>query len=174
MKIIENDYYLLYLIKEKNEVAINVMIEKYRALIYRVIMDQNIPRSYFDDFYQEGLLCLFQTIDLFDERFGKTFTRFFELLLRRRLITVRPQIIGNYELIPDFESFLGDSSDIIKETIVSYQIDENLGNMTEDEQKVYVLYFVKNYSIDAIYQKTNFSKKRIYNLICKIKTLIHP
>lgn len=172
MKIWFNDYELIYYYREHNYCALEILMSKYKGLIYQIIIDHNIPQRCRDDFYQEGCLCLMQALNTFSEAYGKSFTRYFELLWKRKLEAVRKSIVGDYELISEYDLLSTTKEDIVSDVIYRYNIDSNLKYMNEIEQTVYLLYFVKNFSIDSICEKTKRTKKQVYNLICKIKKMI--
>ena len=50
-----------------------------------------------DDFYQEAIILLVDTVYTFNEQKNKTFTRYFELVLKRRFIRLKQQLpLGNF------------------------------------------------------------------------------
>lgn len=171
MKYNDNDYELIYLIRENNEVAMKVMIEKYSPLIWRVIRNMRIKSSELDDFYQEGLICLFKAIDTFDDSYNKTFTRYFEMIWRRRVLGLLRSSTLDYQRIDDFDSF-GMESYVLEEMAFEYNIEVNLEKMDDFEKKVYLLYNIENYSIEYISNSLNVKRKKIYNTIEKIKRML--
>src|SRR5690606_40887599 len=78
-----NDFELIYLYKQnREETVLQEIIDKYRPLIYKNIYKFYVKQQDIEDFYQEGVLALLQTIEVFNEDVGKTFTKFYELILR--------------------------------------------------------------------------------------------
>lgn len=167
MKYFDNDYELLYLIDENNEKALEIMIEKYKPLIWRVIRQMHIQSCDVDDYLQEGIICLYKAIKSFDCKYSKTFTRYFELIWRRRIVTLLKDN-SNYEIIDDLD-FLYVHSNILEEMITEYNIKNEISLLNDFDRDVYLLYFVDNYSISAIAEKMNVNRKKIYNTIEKIK-----
>ena len=83
-----NDYELLYLIKANVEEAREILFWKYSFLIKSRINRLGVPRFYWDDYYQEGCLMLYHAIKIYDEDSRMSFTNFFDLLLKRRILTL--------------------------------------------------------------------------------------
>ena len=107
-----NDYELLYLVKINVEEAKEILFWKYSFLIKSRIYKMGVPQFLWDDYFQEGCLMLHKAIRIYDESSQMTFTGFFELLLKRKIITLLKKdlkIISNeqyddFEEFPDFEN----------------------------------------------------------------------
>ena len=82
-----NDFELLYMISEDSHEALEIMFEKYKPLIYRRIKSFNIRKGYIEDFYQEGMIALYDAIKKYNSNSNITFTNFFDLILQRRIMT---------------------------------------------------------------------------------------
>ena len=80
-----NDYELLYLYRDGNENAFNLLFKKYEHLI-EITVNEYMPygdkRS---DLVQEGRIVLYDCIESFNESIGVTFYSFFIIALKRRL-----------------------------------------------------------------------------------------
>jgi RNA polymerase sporulation-specific sigma factor len=156
-----NDYELIYLVQNHQDgIALEFLFEKYQLLIWKYIHQYDVPYYEQDDFFQEGLLMLHKAIMTFDESKNKTFTRYFELILKRRfwallkklpkyVIKEIPEIPGGYILeeepiiIPDLKSKL--------------------------ELDIFEMHFLNGESIKNISKKTGYKPKQIYNAIYRIK-----
>lgn len=80
-----NDYELIYLVQNHRDgIALEYLFKKYKLLIWKYIHMYDVPYYERDDFLQEGYLMLNKAINLFDESKNKTFTRYFELILKRK------------------------------------------------------------------------------------------
>ena len=73
-----NDYELLYLIHENSYEALRVMFQKYQKLIYSKIYKYHFLDCFFDDLVQECNMVLYKAIMVFNDRYNKTFTKYFE------------------------------------------------------------------------------------------------
>lgn len=83
-----NDYELLYLIYEKDDLALEIMYHKYIPLIKSRISAFKIKPWNYEDFFQEGLLVLNKAIQTYRPDINKTFTKYFDLILQRRFIQI--------------------------------------------------------------------------------------
>lgn len=155
-----NDYELIYLVQnEACEQALSLMISKYQLLIYKTLHLYNVNEVYFEDYVQESHILLYNIISKFDEKKGKTFTRFFELVLKRRvwyLKSIEPRY-DNYESLDYFSDTKSNYDEISKV------------NLTSLEKNVYERYYEQNQQISFIAKMEDKSSKQIYNAIYRIK-----
>ena len=83
-----NDYELVYEIREQNEDAYNIMMQKYSTLINKYAsLYYSKAKSYkieYDDLVQEGYIGLFQAIDSYDEN-SSLFYTFASLCIKREM-----------------------------------------------------------------------------------------
>ena len=81
-----NDFYLIYLIKEMHcEVSLKLMFEKYGIFIKKKIHSFKIRNIDYDDFYQEGLICLNKAIYSYNDKYKKTFYKYFDIFGEDRI-----------------------------------------------------------------------------------------
>lgn len=156
-----NDYELLYLIhQEKDEIACNYMFKKYHRLIWKNVHIMNIKTYDHDDFYQEGLLMLDKAIKTFSEDKNKSFTRYFELILKRHFYYLK-RTLPLYLLCED-TSFVKGATYIEEELDLSF-----LSSVMEKD--IMIAYFDQGMKIKDIEQSLPYTKKQIYNTIYRIK-----
>ena len=67
VKVEYNDYELVYLVREKNEEALNIIIEKYSPLIGSIASKYYGVGYDYQDYFQEGLVAFIKSIHTFDE-----------------------------------------------------------------------------------------------------------
>jgi RNA polymerase sporulation-specific sigma factor len=161
MNYVMNDYELIYLIQvEQDEIALNFLFKKYHKFIWKYVHLLDVQEKEHDDLHQEGVLMLHKAIKTFDENRNKSFTRYFELILRRHLFHVKRKL-PNY--------YLYEHTDFIKG--VSYIEEEQtpIQLYSELEQIVFDQYFLCKQSVTSICRTTKYSKKQIYNTIFRIK-----
>lgn len=164
-----NDYELLYLIGERNEDALALMIEKYQPLIASKCYHFKIRPSERDDFIQEGNLMLLHAMKIFDPSYQKTFTRFFELILTRKFMNLmtplRKQLIYFSEEL--FETMR------VEESVTWLLKDEHLSiakeTLTAFEYEIFVEHYKQAHSITDIAQAQLVSVKKVYNTLYQIK-----
>lgn len=158
----KNDYELLYLIRGENDhIALEYLYHKYERLIYKNIHLLHIDHIEHDDFVQEGFLMFYKAVQTFDESKNKTFTRYFELILKRHF----------YQLVHKIPPFVYD--EYIMHQQQSYYIEEDYTPFLEDcslfEQEVFELYFIENKSVQYIQNFKKCSIKQVYNAIYRLK-----
>ncbi|MDE6407442.1 MAG: hypothetical protein K2K48_01185 [Anaeroplasmataceae bacterium] len=79
-----NDNELIYLIKEGNSLAYQVLYKKYEHLIYKIYKASIESRGVMlADFMQESFMCLERAIHTYQEKYRCSFYSYFFLLLRR-------------------------------------------------------------------------------------------
>ncbi|MGI6787493.1 MAG: sigma-70 family RNA polymerase sigma factor [Acholeplasmataceae bacterium] len=159
-----NDYELIYLVQNHQDgIALDFLFEKYKLLIWKYIHQYNVPYYEQEDFFQEGLLMLHKAIISFNEAKNKTFTRYFELILKRRFWALLKRL-PKY-VIKDIPEIQG--SYILRETeIVIPDLKSKL------ELDIFEMYFVNNESISDISKKRGYKVKQIYNAIYRIREKI--
>lgn len=170
-----NDFEVLYQIREGNEEALQLMFEKYNSLISKKIYKFNLAYEY-EDIHQEGLMMLYKSILTYNEKYAKTFTRYFEMNFERKLMTIvtkkrrRSEIFSSNELYI-YEHNHNASGNSVYFELYKKEIEKVL---TNEEYLVYTLRELKNYSIDYISKQTSLKTKQIYNIMhrsrSKIKT----
>ncbi len=163
-----NDYEIIYLIKDGNELAYEIMFKKYECFIYKKIRDYGISNLYVDEYLQEGLITLNKAIFKFDDSFNKSFMRFFELLLERHFINMLKRNKITYEELN--ENLFEANDNVLEETVVYYQSKMNFSKFkSKIEQIVYKEYYLENWSIEHISEKYGIETPCIYNAIRRIK-----
>lgn len=81
-----NDYELLYLIYWHSEEALQILMDKYSILIKVKLNKFNISKKEFSDFEQELKMEVYKAIKRYDENYGKSFCRFIELVIERKIL----------------------------------------------------------------------------------------
>ncbi|MBU1094508.1 MAG: sigma-70 family RNA polymerase sigma factor [Firmicutes bacterium] len=136
------------------------MFKKYHKFIWKHVHLLNVDDKELDDLHQEGVLMLHKALKTFDDSKNKSFTRYFEMILRRQLYRVKNNI-PNYHLYEhtDFckgATYIEEEPDVISFSSVL-------------EQEIHLLYFLQSRSVSEILRLTGYSKKQIYNTIFRIK-----
>lgn len=145
------------------------MFRKYENLIKSKIYRFNIHYSQYEDFYQEGCLVLLEAIHKYDIKYGKTFTRFFELLLVRKFMTLLKKL--NKPVVTLSEDVLG--SIYVEEEkpvyVTSKHVEIAREELTDTEYDVFFEHYVKNKKIKEICLKYSLTEKKVYNALYRIK-----
>ena len=168
--MILNDYELVYLIQnEQDEIAFKYLISKYHKFIYKKIHQMFVSTQHYDDFYQEAILTLFKAVDTFDENKNKTFMRYYELILTRRLIRLKDSV-KPYILFEPLTEVLQGSYDFTPPR--NFIINEDAKNLNEDLILCYKLYYLKQLKPSQIAEVLNLDIKKVYNMIYSLKSKI--
>lgn len=161
MIYVMNDYELIYLIRfNECEHALNFMYQKYQKFIWKHIHQLHLEQKEHDDFHQEGLLTLHKAIQTFNDTYQKSFTKYFELILKRHFY-------GLIRYLPTYQLF--EHTDFVKEFTLIEEETEYLSFESSLEQDIHDRYFLKRQTIKVISDETKLSPKQIYNAIYRIK-----
>lgn len=168
-----NDYEIINLVKQGNEEALALMIEKYRLLIAKKANKFNLKLD-FDDRFQEGLIVLYRSILKYDEHYGKTFTRYFEHNLENHLISL-------YRKERNYGKFLSNKAAVL----IDYSVDESrrdvysqleigqaLLELSDFEKAVFRVRFVLHRSPAESARILDCQTKQIYNAVDRIRAKI--
>lgn len=156
-----NDYELLYLVRENIDEAREILLWKYSFLIKSRIYKYNVPSNYWDDFYQEGLIMLYKAIRIFDDNSKMSFTNFFELLLKRRILTLLRKIKN--DLLCEKTDNFDDIMYIQEEKELGYYVDEGVEELSEFEKHVFNKIILSGYKIEQLSKELGVSSKSISN-----------
>ena len=161
MNLVMNDYELIYLIHaEHDELALNFMFQKYHKFIWKQVHLLEVEQKEQDDFHQEGNLMLHKAIKTFNSDKNKTFTRYFELILKRHFYQLKRNLPTYY---------LFENTDFCKGRCFIEEEPEYLVLNSELEQIIYERYFMNRETIEDIEKHTQLKRKQIYNTIFRIK-----
>ena len=182
-----NDYELVFLAKEGNEDAINIIYQKYKPIIVRnsqtAILKANHHGIEISDIMQEGFIGLDEAINNFSENDNASFYTFAVLCINRQIINYlrkttggRDKILNDATPIDEYvERNMKDDHDtefsfIYKET-EEYIKEEIKKNLTEFENNVFNLK-IDGYTFEEIANTLNRDVKSIYNTFHRIKLKI--
>ena len=163
----ENDLELLSRIREHDDLALEIMFEKYKPLIYTKIKKYNFPALEKEDYLQEGRIVLVKAIDTYreDNANQKTFTKYFELLLENRFIDL-------YRINKNRSQYILvglNAINMANEQEKEQPEIKGAEHLSKREQKVFDLYFIENVEIKEIAKHLELTEKQIYNTIQRIK-----
>lgn len=162
-----NDYELLYLIHQNSDEAREILLWKYSFLIKNRIKQFNINPSYYDDFYQEGLITLLESVRIFDEYSPMRFTNFFDLVLKRRFLNLikKESQFQNTIKKDNFEELLDLSRPIFERLAILNEIEEvaKRCDFSDFEREIFELYYIDNWTINDICKTYNYVSKNVSN-----------
>lgn len=167
-----NDNELLYLIAENDDDAKDILINKYKPLVYKYAKKISKNENEIDDYMQEGMLCLMKAINSFNDNYPYSFNSYFTILLKRKFIDLAKKknndIISYHEFL---EEYVIDYSSIINGSENSF-IEENNLKLSNFELTVYQYKFIEGFKPSKIAEITKKDIKQIYDAINRIKLKI--
>ncbi len=165
-----NDFEIVNMIKSGNQEAFQFLVDKYKFFIAKMIRKFNLTKD-FDDVFQESLMTLYKSALKFEEKYNKTFMRFFELTLTNRLITIKNKEIKYSQFIHEKSASLYNLT--IYEQSDNYftekEIKEALIKLSEYEKLVFNTKILGKLSVRETAKKLNCDEKKIYNALERIK-----
>lgn len=136
------DEQLIKLEKKHDEVAADVLIERYRDIVNAKVSKYYIAGAERDDIIQEGLIGLFKAIKNFDETKQKSFKTFANLCVERQIITAikgsnrqKHMPLNSYVSLTDnsYENSEGDVESQLLDVISSNDTEDPLETVTKNE-----------------------------------------
>lgn len=136
------DEQLIKLEKKHDEVAADVLIERYRDIVNAKVSKYYIAGAEKDDIIQEGLIGLFKAIKNFDETKQKSFKSFANLCVERQIITAikgsnrqKHIPLNSYVSLTDnsYENSEGDEESQLLDVISSNETEDPLETVTKNE-----------------------------------------
>lgn len=170
-----NDYELLYLAKENNDEAISIIFAKYDKLILKKANEFGKIIN-FDDLCQEGKMILNKAILNFDERYNKTFTKYFEMLIEHRFIDLIRKKLREKKLIKidndevdNYQICFENKTDNL---VLNETINLNYHKLSNFEQEVFKYKFLENMKVLEIAKNLSTNSVNVSNAIQRIKSKI--
>ena len=168
-----NDYELINLIREGNQDALEIMFEKYKPLIYKTIDKFNLMYDV-EDMYQEGLLMLYKSIRFYDFNNGKSFTRYFQLNLTRKFVSIVTLRVRRAEIFEKNKHYIYETNKVKVDNnmMAGMYLEEIKKVLTKIEFLVYTLRELNNFSVQFITDNYDLSEKRVYNSLYRARKKI--
>ena len=180
----ENDYELIYRIREENEdEALQDILQKYLPIIKSIAFSLKETFNYLsldeEDLIQEGRIALVEAVRTFDTTKEVLFYTYVILLIRRsmlnyvRFLNAKKNTVINFSYdYLDYENFLIDEVNlpdnyVLEEELFNY-LTEFKNSLTFEEALIFEMRF-NSFSYDEIANFLEISKKRIDNTMNKIR-----
>lgn len=166
-----NDYELLYLIHDHNEVALDLMLKKYQNYIEIKLSKHRIPYGEREDFVQEGLLLLVEAIEKYQDSHQTSFFHFFDVMLNRKF----SRLIGKHYQYHETVNYLllntkevtEDAFEELMSTELVYAVKKTFTSALE--QEIYDKIFLKQQSIPEFCKQYGYPVKKVYNAIYQMR-----
>ncbi len=160
-----NDNELLYLISEKDEVALEIMMNKYEPLIKSMLVRYKIKSKNFEDFYQECLMTLYNCVNKYREDRKMSFNSYLEMSLNYCIQNIlKKEKSYFYDVVLMEMQDLDYILPVKEEETIEYSFEK----LSQYEKKV-LKYLSEGYTIPNISLQLNKESRSIYNTISRIK-----
>ena len=186
IKMMENDYELIYMAQEKNEIAIEYLVNKYKYIIALVIGKNlgkmKVLRIDSADVYNLGLLSLHRAIDQFNAMDGIAFSSFATILINRSINNYFKSLnrkkdsifLNSISIETEYENIMLDESfepsKIVElEQFKEYKV-QIIDALTDLEKSIYNL--MSDFNSSEIAKILNISIKQVYNAKTRIKNKV--
>lgn len=169
-----NDYEVIARIKEGDDQALEHLASNYSSFIAKKIHSYSLAYM-FDDLFQEGLILLYKSVLNFEEKFNKTFTRYFEMNFERLMRGHINRMVRRREITYRNKTYIAEANHCVRENSVYYEIhlQEIKKVLTEFEFSVYILRVLKCTPTNDIASRYHCETKSIYNAVHRAKLKIH-
>ena len=165
-----NDYEILYLIKEGNEVALSFLFKKYEPYIWKTTMAYHSYNDKREDLVQEGRIILYNCIKAYNEDLKISFFSFFTLCMKRDFTK---KVAGEY-----YQRNLSFNEDIIGTRDYSKSIVYTSEALLEEEEdkEMYKFVILDGMSLKLYAEKKHLDYPKVYYkygmLIKKLKEIL--
>lgn len=170
-----SDYELLYLAKENDEKAIQLLITKYKKIInYKVLKYSKDLSDYKEDFYNEALCTLYKSIYNYDDSY--TFSTFFNTCLENSLKNYHRNIlekkpIYNKSFVNIREKCYNPESILLENEHYEELKKKIINKLSWKEELVFILK-EQNYTPKEISEIIDSNIKSIYTIIDRIRNKV--
>ena len=163
-----NDYELIYLYRENNEKALNLILKKYFLLINKIIIEKGI-KELVNDSYQDSLIVLYKCINSYDMDSNCSFFNYFLVCLKRKLYKNKIKELEYVDLLSYDDSHYVANNSFFCEDVVEYN---KIKFRTELANLVFNEILMENLSPRTFSKKYNVDIKKVYNTIYSVKNKI--
>ena len=111
----------MYLIYDNDDLAREILINKYKPFILSKISKINLLPDEREEFYAEGLICLIKAINSYNDKFFLSFNSYFALILKRKFIDLLRKKNKKERIIymDNIEEFIVDASNNVENKILN-------------------------------------------------------
>lgn len=174
-----NDFELLYLIQcHYDRGAKEILFKKYKPLIYKLVLNYIFDKSLIKDYIQISLLKLEKAYLSYHTENKKTFTRYFELILKRDIFKYvkktykeSKNIVIEENLLDIYNTNNTNYYSFLEEEKV-YKFEKDIDFKSKILNNIYKIIYLQNKTIKQATQLLNMEKKQIYNALYRIKTIL--
>lgn len=168
-----NDYELLYLISWHQEEALNILLKKYTNLIEIKLKCFKVMAYHLEDYKQECLMTLMEAIDKYNDTYQKTFYRFAELFIDRRISRLLYNDTRANIANCDISLLMDQKTDVISE--VSYErlvVDLERLKLTPKEKNLLREVIIGGEKANSYAKRHKMKQKEVYNGLYSLKNKV--
>ena len=163
---IYNDYEIIYLIKEGNELAYNIMFQKYEKYIWKMVSSFYHYGFKREDIVQEGRMILHTCILGYNSYMDVSFFSYFTICLRRKIAReIKRPYYDEYQILSDNFSL-----DVYNKQLLCMD-----SILSKEEEELYEWCFVMDRSLVLYTYKKGISysegMKKYRHLLAKVKKI---
>ena len=133
-----NDYEILYMVKDEQDNTFEVLVQKYKPLIYKIVYEYiNYFKKFgyeLDDLMQIGYITLYKASSLYDIYNNSMFYTYFKSSLKKAIITnIRNNLTNRRIVLNEAMSYDKDipNTDISYLDLFSYKMHNEVNNSDE-------------------------------------------
>lgn len=174
-----NDFELIYLIQcHYDRGAKDILFNKYKPLIYKIVLNYIYDKTLIKDYIQLSYLKLEKAYNSFYPDLNKTFTRYFELILKRDIFKMIKKSYKDINSVILEENTIDYFNNNFSENIEFLEEENNYKIMKDYKFKslllnnIYKLIYIENKTIKEVVCILNIEPKKVYNAIYRIKNTI--
>lgn len=163
-----NDNELLYLISQKDDDALEILIKKYEPLINKRLRSYRVNKINYEDYFQECLIALVNAVNRFREDKNGVFNLYLDYAIQSKIKTLLrkdKQYFYSVSVVNGLEYITQDSDNNI------YKVKEEMkiGKLSDWERSVYRKYIDEKTKPKDIAKLFSCDIKKVYNTLSRIR-----
>lgn len=163
----------MYYVSKKDDIALEILIEKYCPLIKKKLKDYKISPRFYEDFYQECILLLYECVKKYNPNRNSSFNHYFQVYLNFNIQNMLKKNNNYFSKIQIMDDVILDST-FHQETEYEFEskLDKAIQSLSEEERILYEEYST-GIAITKIANKREEDYMETYNKIKNIKVKIN-
>jgi RNA polymerase sigma factor (sigma-70 family) len=163
-----NEYELIYLYREQNEKALELLFEKYERLIKKLIRDKYISYEY-DDCVQNMYIVLYDCIRLYDMDSNTPFINYLLVSFKHELFRDSKKEYSYINQISYNDDFLYNKKELVFNDHNPELLYKELEKCQDIEKKIVKEIMIEELSPQLFSKKYNIDLKKVYNITYRVK-----
>jgi len=161
-----NEYELIYLYRDSNEIALSLLFDKYQNLIKKIIFERNINYE-IDDAYQNAYITLYNCIRLYDMDSNVPFLSYLLISLKYEMFRAKKKDMTYLNTISyNDDIYIKRNCLVLNEPEINY---EEINKYQKIEKDVIDEIIIYGMSPSVFAKNHNMEIKKVYNIIYRVK-----